>query len=103
MRYWQLIAAGSWLIIGSLLYFRNSLISDEAAQGMQSRNWTVATWVAFFLFAWNLARWYQAHTTRRRTNRPVNPPLQTDRPRDRPYEYNPELDFQKPDQSTRDA
>lgn len=101
MRHWQLFAASCWLVIGILLFFRTSLLSDQALAAMQGRNWTVATWLSLFFFAWNLARWYHSYAQKRETPA-TRTPLRTERKTERPYEYNPEFDFQKSDPPPRD-
>lgn len=94
---WQLIAAVLWLTIAVLIFFRDFLLSQEALDRLFGRNGNMGFWVGLFLFVFNIARWYQARSVRLQRERSVRLPLQPNPNAAVGYEYNPELDFHKPD------
>lgn len=96
MRHWQLGMAIVWTSVAVGLFFRDWWLPEERAAQMQGQNWTVSAGVAAVFAAWNLARWTHARPARRAEQ----PPLQPRRAEDTPYEYNPELDFGRPELAT---
>lgn len=96
MRHWQLGMAVVWMTVALGLFFRELWLPPDRLQGP---NWAMACGVAAVFAAWNFARWL--HGRRRVTA--VRLPLQPRRAEERPYEYNPELDFTKGDRGERGA
>lgn len=94
--------AGLWLLVGIGLLLRNSLAPEEWADRIESPHLDRGALLAFALALWNFVRWYAAGGFR-----PVQSPAlarpQPLAPRSEEIanEYNPELDFAKPDESTK--
>ncbi len=95
----RLALVAFWLAVAAALFLRHRLpaeLGDQVADGGYSLD--VGALLAVALAGWNLMRWFTAR------NRWVPPedPLGLPRTRvvrtdDRPFEYNPELDFTKQD------
>lgn len=99
LRNWQLIAAAAWGLLALAILGRDVIFDAEALDRLPVRNWTVANLIAAFLCVWNLARWYQAKAARAERAARQAEPLQPNPAAKPGYEYNPEFDFQKRDET----
>ena len=90
-----------WAIIGLALVFRERLLPELTPKEPAQTNWTLAGYLALAFAGWNLFRAFVGNGRRAPRSRPVGgakPLARRDGPAaDRPHEYNPELDFTKPD------
>ncbi len=95
----RLIFGGLWLVLGCALLLRDSIGLGGLSERYAAENLKLGGGLALAFAGWNAVRWYSG---RRRTatlpTREVRrgPPVPV-RPGERPFEYNPELDFLKPE------
>jgi hypothetical protein len=83
-----------WLAVGLAIVLRNPLGIGFFNDRWSDEDLLFGSIVAFALALWNGMRWWAGRRGTRPAALPPNP-LQP-RDRDRPFEYNPELDFTKP-------
>lgn len=95
LRHWQLLLAGIWGAIAvAALQHRHLPIN-----AFSESQWQNAAIIAGLLTFWNLARWY-ANRSMRSGPSPATPLKPDARKPPSPYEYNPDLDFQKLERDT---
>jgi hypothetical protein len=94
LRHWQLLFAGCWAALTGFALLRNWLVDPEVLGRLPIKNWTMAAIIGSLMGIWNLARWWHQQSLHRQ--RAARLPLQPNPYASREYEYNPELDFQKP-------
>jgi hypothetical protein len=89
----RLALAAIWLCIGAALLGRDFLGLNWLSDRYPAENLNLGGGLGLAFAVWNAARWYSG---RRRSIAPSRPltPKPTEH---RPFEYNPELDFHKPD------
>ena len=88
-RIWNIVMAGMWTIAGLAMVFHETLMPQLS--DTQARTGAIICGV---MLLWNIVRW----VIQRPPLKSV-PPLRREEPA--PYEYNPELDFQKLDREKR--
>jgi len=88
MRYWQLLLAACWASIALIVVFRHEL--GLAALGFGETRWWLMLALSCLLTVWNLVRWAAQQAVKPRAN-----PLEFRAEQPPPFEYNPDLDFQK--------
>ena len=98
----RLVFGGLWLVLGSALLLRDrvglNLLSDRYA----SDNLNLGGGLAIAFAVWNAVRWLSARPWAKvAPARGVRRPLAEKTNGDRPFEYNPELDFLKPEAETK--
>ena len=93
----RLALAGVWLCIGVALLCRNSIGLTWLSDRYPAENLNLGGGLGLAFSVWNAVRWYSGSRRSFTPKRPLTPkPTE-----DRPFEYNPELDFQKPDAETK--
>ncbi len=93
----RLALAGLWLFIGIALLCRDFIGLTWLSDRYPAENLNLGGGLGLAFAVWNAVRWYSGRQRGRSANRPLTP-----KPTDeRPFEYNPELDFQKPDAETK--
>lgn len=90
LRHWQLLLATIWAAIALAALSHRHLPINAFSESQ----WQNAAIIAGLLTFWNLARWY-AHRSMRSGSTSVTPLKPGPRKPPSPYEYNPDLDFQK--------
>ncbi len=95
----RLVFAGLWLILGLALLLRDSVGLEWMSTRYAPENLNLGGGLAIAFAGWNAVRWFSG---RSRGSERTRWPL-TEKAPERPFEYNPELDFLKPgdDASTR--
>lgn len=89
----RIILAGFWLLVGVALLLRDTVGLTWLSDRYPAENLNLGGGVALAFAIWNAVRWYAGRRRSRVAARPLTPkPTE-----DRPFEYNPELDFHKPD------
>jgi hypothetical protein len=91
--HWRVVLGLFWLVTAVGLFLREELLPPDLLANYRGRNLAFGAWLALLLAGWNLARWYQAESMRRRVTsdrKPLRP-----QPGAAGGEYNPEFDFQK--------
>jgi hypothetical protein len=96
LRHWQLGFALLWASLLGVALTRDWLFTEETLDRLPIRDWRMAMLISGLMFAWNLARWWQAFSHRRTAR--LRTPLQPKPGANTGYEYNPELDFFKPNE-----
>jgi len=92
----RLVLAGIWLGIGTALLLRDILGLNWLSDRYPAENLNLGGGLGLAFAVWNFVRWYSGRGRGFTPTRPLTPkPTE-----ERPFEYNPELDFQKRDAET---
>ncbi len=91
----RLVFAGLWLILGMALLLRDSVGLEWMSARYAPENLNLGGGLAIAFAGWNCVRWFSGRFRGAGSARKTSEPLSEKAP-DRPFEYNPELDFLKP-------
>ena len=91
----RLVFAGLWLILGMALLLRDSVGLEWMSTRYAPENLNLGGGLAIAFAGWNCVRWFSGRSRGAGSGRKTREPLAEKAP-DRPFEYNPELDFLKP-------
>lgn len=95
----RLAFAGLWLMLGVAMLLRDSVGLDWLSERYAAGNLNLGGGLAIAFAGWNAVRWYSGRRARNAVRRKAEGPL-APKADGRPFEYNPELDFHKPDGPT---
>jgi hypothetical protein len=88
-----------FLMMAIAIGTRHHYLSEEILKRYSDSNLDLGVAFALLMFGWNIARWYAAFSKQRREAklRESASPELPKAPSRTPREYNPDLDFTKPD------
>ena len=95
----RLLFAVCWLIAGSAALLRDSVGLTWLSDRYPAEHLNLFGGVAIGFALWNTIRWYAGRNVRV-APRAIAGPLMPKNTEQRPFEYNPELDFMKPETET---
>ena len=94
--YARLVFGALWLMLGVALFLRDSIGLEWMSARYAAENLNLGGGLAIAFAGWNAVRWFSGRQRETRAeSRRVREPL-AEKKFDRPFEYNPELDFLKP-------
>ena len=97
----RLAFAGLWLMLGVAMLLRDSVGLDWLSERYAAGNLNLGGGLAIAFAGWNAVRWFSGrHREMRAEARRIREPL-AEKKSERPFEYNPELDFLKPSDETK--
>ncbi len=89
------VFSGLWLVLGLALLLRDSVGLNWMSDRYAAENLNLGGGLAIAFAFWNGLRWLLGRT--RVGKQAVHQPLAPKNTEERPFEYNPDLDFHKPD------
>ncbi len=99
--YARLVFGALWLMLGIALLLRDSVGLEWLSARYAPENLNLGGGLAIAFAGWNTVRWFSGyHRGVRAERRATREPL-AEKTAERPFEYNPELDFLKPTDETK--